>query len=110
MTNVSAVDILNYALTLEHLEDTFYRQGLAMFPPTAFATAGFDAVFYNNIKAISEQETDHVSFLTAAIKADWPASSTALMSWVCSPSKAARTAATSPDREASMRLAMRWEA
>ncbi|KAG6059230.1 hypothetical protein E4U32_004157 [Claviceps aff. humidiphila group G2b] len=61
--------ILNYALTLEHLEDTFYREGLAKYTEQDFASAGFDAVFYNNIKEVSKDETEHVSFLTTALKA-----------------------------------------
>ncbi|KZZ90838.1 hypothetical protein AAL_07064 [Moelleriella libera RCEF 2490] len=61
--------ILNYALTLEHLEDTFYRQGLAKYSQQDFAAAGFDSTFYNNIKKVSADETTHVSFLTTALKA-----------------------------------------
>ncbi|KAG6072559.1 hypothetical protein E4U16_005255, partial [Claviceps sp. LM84 group G4] len=61
--------ILNYALTLEHLEDTFYREGLAKYTEQDFASAGFDAVFYNNIKGVSKDESEHVGFLTTALKA-----------------------------------------
>ncbi|KAL2211052.1 hypothetical protein CC79DRAFT_1304503 [Sarocladium strictum] len=60
--------ILNYALTLEHLEDTFYREGLAKYTEQDFADAGFDSTFYNNIKRVSSDESDHVSFLTTALK------------------------------------------
>ena len=65
---ITDVDILNYALTLEHLEDKFYREGLQNFTEGDFAAAGFDSAFYNNLKTISSDETTHVSFLTAALK------------------------------------------
>ncbi|KAG5755638.1 hypothetical protein H9Q72_002948 [Fusarium xylarioides] len=61
--------ILNYALTLEHLEDNFYRQGLSNFTEKDFADAGYDSTFYNNIKKVSSDETSHVDFLTKALKA-----------------------------------------
>nr|ODN85434.1 hypothetical protein L203_05050 [Cryptococcus depauperatus CBS 7841] len=61
--------ILNYALTLEHLEDKFYRDGLAKFSEKDFADAGFDATFYANLKEVSKDETAHVSFLTTALNA-----------------------------------------
>lgn len=61
-------DILNYALTLEHLEDKFYRDGLKRFSKADFAAAGFDATFYSNVQKVSEDETTHVSFLTTALK------------------------------------------
>jgi hypothetical protein len=64
-----AIDSLNYALTLEHLEDTFYRQGLAQFTAAQFAAAGFDGNFHANTQAIAEHESDHVAFLTGAITA-----------------------------------------
>ena len=64
---ITDADILNYALTLEHLEDKFYREGLANYTQADFAAAGFDATFYNNLKEISSDETTHVSFLTAAL-------------------------------------------
>ncbi|KAL8675500.1 MAG: hypothetical protein Q9168_000012 [Polycauliona sp. 1 TL-2023] len=62
-------DILNYALTLEHLEDKFYREVLDKFSESDFEGAGFPAPFYANLKTISKDETTHVSFLTAALKA-----------------------------------------
>ncbi|KAL5089469.1 hypothetical protein Trisim1_005165 [Trichoderma cf. simile WF8] len=66
---ITDVDILNYALTLEHLEDTFYRQGLANFTQDDFAKAGYDATFYGNVQKLSIDESTHVSFLTSALKA-----------------------------------------
>jgi hypothetical protein len=56
-------------LTLEHLEDTFYRQGLANYSESDFASAGYDDTFYNNLKQVSSDETTHVSFLTSALTA-----------------------------------------
>ena len=61
--------ILNYALTLEHLEDKFYREGLANYTEADFAAAGFDSTFYANLKEVSSDETTHVAFLTAALTA-----------------------------------------
>ena len=61
--------ILNYALTLEHLENTFYRQGLANFTEADFKAAGFDSDVYNRIKTIGSDEAQHVSFLSGALTA-----------------------------------------
>ncbi|KAH7263028.1 ferritin-like domain-containing protein [Fusarium tricinctum] len=61
--------ILNYALTLEHLENNFYKEGLSNFTEQDFADAGYDSTFYNNIKEVSSDETTHVDFLTKALKA-----------------------------------------
>lgn len=64
---ITDADILNYALTLEHLEDKFYREALANYTQSDFAAAGFDSTFYDNLKEVSSDETTHVSFLTAAL-------------------------------------------
>lgn len=56
------LDILNYALTLEHLEATFYREGVA-----AFTAADFNDGVYENLKVVAEHEADHVKLLTGAI-------------------------------------------
>jgi len=68
-TGPSDGDILNYALTLEHLEDTFYREALAKYSVADFKSAGFDEETYNRVKTISKDEETHVSFLTGALKA-----------------------------------------
>ena len=60
-------DILNYALTLEHLEDKFYREGIAKFSEADFAAAGLSKTFYENLLEISYDETTHVRFLTTAL-------------------------------------------
>jgi hypothetical protein len=62
-------DILNYALTLEHLEDTFYRDALAKYTVKDFQAAGFTNETYANVKTVSMDEAQHVSFLTGALKA-----------------------------------------
>lgn len=59
--------ILNYALTLEHLENTFYREGLAQFSEQQFADAGYDATFYKNLKKVAQDEKDHVDFISGAL-------------------------------------------
>src|ERR1700759_4304315 len=66
--NISA-DILNYALTLEHLENTFYREGLANFTVDHFKAAGFTEDVYNNIQTVAADEATHVTFLTDALNA-----------------------------------------
>ncbi|KAF4629130.1 hypothetical protein G7Y89_g9019 [Cudoniella acicularis] len=65
--DISDIDILNYALTLEHLEDKFYREGLANYTQADFIVAGFAEPFYSNLKEISNDEMTHVSFLTKAL-------------------------------------------
>lgn len=68
LTHHSAT-ILNYALTLEHLEDKFYREGLANYTHADFLAAGFADPFYQNLMTVSADETTHVSFLTTALTA-----------------------------------------
>lgn len=54
------LDVLNFALTLEHLEYNFYLQGCAKAPIPTGAAAGA-------IKLIREHELAHVKFLQTAI-------------------------------------------
>ncbi|ORY09219.1 ferritin-like domain-domain-containing protein [Clohesyomyces aquaticus] len=68
-STITDVDILQYALTLEHLEDKFYREGLANFTLKHFEEAGLDETFYKNLNEVSYDETTHVAFLTSALKA-----------------------------------------
>ena len=67
-TSMTDIDILHYALTLEHVEDAFYRQGLANYTHQDFVNAGFPDPFYDDLKEISADETAHVQFLTDTLK------------------------------------------
>ncbi|KAI5206499.1 Ferritin/ribonucleotide reductase [Aureobasidium subglaciale] len=61
--------ILNYALTLEHLEANFYATGIAKFSEQDFTNAGFNGSnFYRDLKEVGRDEQVHVDFLTTALK------------------------------------------
>jgi hypothetical protein len=62
--------ILQFALTLEHLEDTMYRGVLAKWDAHAFERAGFAPFVRGRYAQIAAQEASHVAFLTAALGAD----------------------------------------
>ena len=58
---------LNYALTLEHLEASFYNYAVATFTEDDFVAAGFPAYYYNYSLLIQGHENTHVAALTAVI-------------------------------------------
>ena len=60
-------DILNYALTLEHLEATFYQEGLQNYTQQDFISAGYMDPFYANLQVIASDEQTHEQFLTQAL-------------------------------------------
>lgn len=62
--------ILNFALTLEHLENAFYAEGLAKFDETAFAAAGLPSFARGRIAQISQNEATHVETLKGILGAD----------------------------------------
>ena len=61
------VDVLNYALTLEHLEHAFYRNGLQEFTTDDFAAAGYAANVYEYFGLIRDHELAHVETITQVI-------------------------------------------
>jgi hypothetical protein len=67
LTSVPDTTILNYALTLEHLENAFYSTALAQFDDAAFAAAGMPAWARGRFVQIGEHEQAHVAFLTQVL-------------------------------------------
>ena len=61
------VDVLNYALTLEHIEHAFYRDGLEQFTEQDFAGAGYADVVRQYFEDIRDHELEHVETLTQVI-------------------------------------------
>jgi hypothetical protein len=58
------IAVLNYALTLEHLEYAFYRDGIGRF---TFGTDGFGQDVNGNMAAIRDHEGAHVDTLISVI-------------------------------------------
>ena len=63
----SPVEVLNYALTLEHLEAAFYRDGLAEIGVDGITALGFQESVFESLTEIGEHEAAHVETLTAVI-------------------------------------------
>ena len=70
------VDVLNYALTLEHLEYAFYRDGLRKFDEKDFRSSNLFSgsgnvwrpTVYGNFRRIREHEETHVDTLKSVIR------------------------------------------
>jgi rubrerythrin len=76
MDDMTDVDVLNYALTLEHLEDVFYREGLNSYDEDTVLGASVTQRYgeflqedlYENLERVGEHEATHVEALTATIE------------------------------------------
>ncbi|KAJ5155896.1 hypothetical protein N7492_008699 [Penicillium capsulatum] len=66
---VTDADILQYALTLEHLEASFYEEGMKNYTKKDFVDAGLNEAAYSNLKMIAGDEKSHEQFLTKALSA-----------------------------------------
>ncbi|KAF7852420.1 hypothetical protein EAF04_010995 [Stromatinia cepivora] len=60
-------DILQYALTLEHLENAFYKKALSEMPEQMWLDANFSSSFYNQLKFIAHDEEAHVVYLQTGL-------------------------------------------
>ncbi|KAA1479100.1 hypothetical protein DENSPDRAFT_846068 [Dentipellis sp. KUC8613] len=65
--NVTDTDILNFALTLEHLENAFYTGGLQNFSQDAFDAAGLPPAARGFYEQLSQHEQTHVDNLTTIL-------------------------------------------
>jgi hypothetical protein len=63
----SPVDVLNYALTLEHLEHAFYRDGLDAIGEAGITGLGFQSSVFVSLGMIRDHEAAHVDTLTSVI-------------------------------------------
>lgn len=59
--------MLNYALTLEHLENAFYQEAMAKFDQQAFLDAGLPAFARGRFEQVADHEKTHVQFLSTAL-------------------------------------------
>lgn len=62
------VEVANYALTLEHLETAFYRDGLAELGVDAFTALGFQPGVFDRLSEIGAHEAEHVVALTGVVE------------------------------------------
>lgn len=67
--HIADTTILNYALTLEHLEANFYETALSKFSEHDFEKAGLPKWARGRFEQIATHEKAHVDFLSAAIGA-----------------------------------------
>ncbi|WWD21216.1 hypothetical protein CI109_105700 [Kwoniella shandongensis] len=63
----TTTQVLQYALTLEHLEKKFYADALEKFDESAFEAAGYPNWVRGRLSQIAGHEADHVSLLSTAL-------------------------------------------
>ncbi|CAO2650486.1 Nn.00g017780.m01.CDS01 [Neocucurbitaria sp. VM-36] len=63
------IDILNFALTAEHLESEYYKQGFAKFSVQDFMALGLTEGQVKSLQGVGQTEATHVSTLISAIAA-----------------------------------------
>jgi len=66
----SVTQVLQFALTLEHLESTYYSQFLSQFDDAAFTSAGFPDWVRGRFVQIGQHEFTHVATLESALGND----------------------------------------
>ena len=59
---VTDADILQYALTLEHLENVFYKGALSTMPRQMWLDAGFSSEYYDNLKYVSSNDCKKIEW------------------------------------------------
>ena len=59
--------VVQFALTLEHLEVAYYTFGLQKFSESDFINAGYTPLVRRRFEEIFEHEQEHVALLTAAL-------------------------------------------
>ncbi|KAF8954007.1 ferritin-like domain-containing protein [Flammula alnicola] len=68
-SNIDDATVLNFALTLEHLENAFYGGALAKFDQQAFLNAGLPTFARGRFAQVADHEKTHVKFLSDALGA-----------------------------------------
>lgn len=69
-SNVDDATVLNFALTLEHLENAFYSGALAKYNAKAFTDAGLPSFARARFTEVAAHEKAHVAFLSNALGAN----------------------------------------
>lgn len=66
-SQIDDATILNFALTLEHLENAFYSGALAKYDAKAFTDAGLPSFARARFAEVAAHESAHVEFLSKTL-------------------------------------------